>query len=421
MKNILIIDSRASSRERLVDIFKSKKVKLFAFDSPVGALKLFNAYCFDLIFSDGRGIEVLDRHKRKKELPPLIHLSNLQEQANKNAAAHLKTPIDKEAVLNLFDTYTNHTKSPDVIAESSQMRDVFSQIKKVAATDSNVFIVGESGTGKEVVASTLQKLSKRSLSPFIKVNCASLSETLIESEFFGHEKGAYTGAHATKIGRFERADGGTLLLDEVSEISPALQAKLLRVIQEKEVERVGGSSPISIDVRLIATSNQNMIKALENKTFRQDLYYRLNVIPIFLPPLRERREDIIPLAELFLNRISEKNQIEEKTLSSCAKKRLLEWQWPGNIRELQNVIEHSVALYSGPILKKEHLFLGKSPSLSVEFDLGGVQRLDLAYWEKQLILEALKRYSNHRQKAAEALGMSVKTLRNKLYLYSKEI
>lgn len=420
MKNILIIDSRASSRERLVDIFKSKKVKLFAFDSPVGALKLFNAYCFDLIFSDGRGIEVLDRHKSKKELPPLIHLSNLKEQANKHAAADLKTPIDKEAVLNLFDTYTNHTKSSGVIAESSQMRDVFSQIKKVAATDSNVFIVGESGTGKEVVASTLQKLSKRSLSPFIKVNCASLSETLIESEFFGHEKGAYTGAHATKIGRFERADGGTLLLDEVSEISPALQAKLLRVIQEQEVERVGGSSPISIDVRLIATSNQNMIEAIENKTFRQDLYYRLNVIPIFLPPLRERREDIIPLAELFLNRISEKNQIEEKTLSSCAKKRLLEWQWPGNIRELQNVIEHSVALFSGPILKKEHLFLGKSPSLSVEFDLGGVQRLDLAYWEKQLILEALKRYSNHRQRAAEALGMSVKTLRNKLYLYSKE-
>lgn len=417
MKKVLIIDKKASSREALIDAFKSERVKLFAFDSAEGALKLFKKECFDLIFSDGKGIEVLERYSKEKVFPPLIHLYHFQDKAKISAVGLLKTPIEKEAALTLFYKHIRPKKFPEIITQSPQMQRIFSQIEKVAVTHSNIFIVGESGTGKEVIASMIHALSKRSCAPFIKVNCASLSETLIESEFFGHEKGAYTGAHSTNIGRFERADGGTLLLDEVSEIPPSLQAKLLRVIQEQEVERVGGSKPISINVRLIATSNQNMQEALESKAFRKDLYYRLNVIPIFLPPLRQRLEDILPLAELFLNQICKKNQIKLKSLSESAKKKLLAHQWPGNIRELCNTLEHCVALTSSSIIQEEHLFLEKFSSSPDKFDLSEVKRLDLSYWEKELIVEALKRFSNHRTQAAEALGMSVRTLRNKISSY----
>ncbi|MFZ0564767.1 MAG: sigma-54 dependent transcriptional regulator, partial [Chlamydiales bacterium] len=221
----------------------------------------------------------------------------------------------------------------------------------------SVLIDGESGTGKEVIAGAIHAHSLRANRPFIRVNCAAIPDTLIESEFFGHEKGAFTGASSKHVGRFELADKGTLLLDEVTEIPITLQPKLLRVIQEQEFERVGGTKPVSVDVRLIATSNRNLKEAISEKIFREDLYYRLNVVPIHLPPLRERREEILPLVHHFLHKFCCKNKQKIKTLTPAAQKKLLEYHWPGNIRELANVIERVVVLDRDPIIDVSHFQL----------------------------------------------------------------
>jgi two-component system response regulator AtoC len=296
-----------------------------------------------------------------------------------------------------------------IIAESSIMKQILSDIAKVAKSHASVFISGESGTGKEVVAQTIHFLSLRASLPFIKVNCAAVPETLIESEFFGHEKGAFTGALDKRIGRFELAHRGTLLLDEISEIPLAVQAKLLRVVQEQEFERVGGNKPIKVDVRLISTSNRDMKKTIEEKLFREDLYYRLNVVPIDLPPLRERREDILSLAEEFLVRLCEENHKKRKRLSAEAKAKLLDYYFPGNIRELANIIERTVVMDAGEVILPDHLRLDMGP-LSCPVP----KELTLAEVEKEHILEVLAQNANDRRKAAKTLGISLRTLRHKL-------
>jgi two-component system response regulator AtoC len=248
--------------------------------------------------------------------------------------------------------------------------------------------------------------SLRKNQPFIKVNCAAVPDTLIESEFFGHEKGAFTGAANKRLGRFELANGGTLLLDEVTEIPLALQPKLLRVIQEMEFERVGGTKPIQVDVRLIATSNRNMKEALTNKVLREDLYYRLNVVPVVLPPLRERQEDIIPLAEHLMEKMCRENHLEHKTLSEKAQKKLMGYHWPGNVRELANVIERAVVMGKGKVVQGELLHLENAEPLE----------LTLEELERQLIEKTVLTHPTKAQ-AAEKLGISVKTLRDKLEQY----
>lgn len=244
-----------------------------------------------------------------------------------------------------------------IIAESPMMRRILEEVKRVARSSASVFIQGESGTGKEVVAGAIHQFSLRAARPYIRVNCAAVPDTLIESEFFGHEKGAFTGAAGKKIGRFELAHQGTLLLDEVTEIPLHLQPKLLRVIQEQELERIGGTKPISIDVRLIATSNRNLKEALSEKILREDLYYRLNVVPIHLPPLRERREDILPLARHFLSHFCQENRKKPKQFTDEAESKLIEYAWPGNIRELANAIERAVVLDFAPLIESAHLNL----------------------------------------------------------------
>ena len=222
------------------------------------------------------------------------------------------------------------------------MKRVLQDLEKIAKSQASVFITGESGTGKEVIASAIHQLSTRSAFPFIKVNCAAIPETLIESEFFGHEKGSFTGARIRKTGRFELADKGTILLDEVTEIPLSLQPKLLRAIQEQEFERVGGTRPIHVNLRFLATSNRNMSEAIETKIFREDLFYRLNVVPIHLPSLRQRTEDIIPLANFFIKRFCTENHKPQKKLTEQAIQKLLAYHWPGNVRELANIIERTV-------------------------------------------------------------------------------
>jgi len=302
-------------------------------------------------------------------------------------------------------------------------------IRKVARTQATVLIQGESGTGKELVARALYRQSPRASAPFIKLNCAAIPENLIESEFFGHEKGAFTGAINKREGRFELAHSGTILLDEISEISPTVQAKLLRVLQEREFERVGGNRTIKVDVRVIATTNRRLEESVERKEFRQDLYFRLNVVPMVIVPLRERRQDISILADQFRQRFARKHGVEIHGISQGSMSRLLNHSWPGNVRELQNVLERAVILCSeGGVLEPAHLGIAKidggapttavsgaaAPAPTSESD----EFLTLSAVEKQHILAALKRSKGNRTHAARMLSISIRTLRNKLNEYN---
>ena len=293
------------------------------------------------------------------------------------------------------------------------MKKILQNIAKIAKSNATVFINGESGTGKEVIASCIHQLSNRKEHPFIKVNCAAIPDPLIESEFFGHEKGAFTGAISRKIGRFELADSGTLLLDEVTEIPISMQAKLLRAIQEMEFERVGGSQSIQVDTRLIATSNRSMLEAIENKIFREDLYYRLNVMPIHIPPLRQRIEDIQPLAEFFIQKFCQENHKPIKKLTPKTIEKLISYHWPGNVRELANIIERVIVLDFDICIDAKHIFLDAPIHPKSSYRTG----MTLHEMEKKLILDTLDAQNQNRGKTATILGISVRTLRNKLHEY----
>jgi DNA-binding NtrC family response regulator len=320
----------------------------------------------------------------------------------------------------------------ELLGRSPAMENLRSLIRKVARTQATVLIQGESGTGKELVARALYRESPRANAPFIKVNCAAVPENLIESEFFGHEKGAFTGALSKREGRFELAHGGTILLDEISEISPAVQSKLLRVLQERELERVGGNRTIKVDVRVIATTNRNLEQSVEKKEFRQDLFFRLNVVPIPVPALRERREDIPELAGEFMKRFARKHGVRIKGFTDNAAQTLLNHNWPGNIRELQNVVERAVILCGdNGMLETEHLGLAGNPVITTSSaapaaatGTGSVSSVSagefstLADLEKRQILAALERCNGNRTHAAKMLDVSIRTLRNKLHEYN---
>lgn len=413
MKKVLIIEKQLSSRELLLSLLKGKEFQLFTVEDGMSALELLQKRSFDLILSDLKGIKTLDRSSRRPLGTPIVHLSDDQDPSLNDVDHILRKPFSEKGVHELLLHLLGKGKANKrVIAESPQMKRILREVEKIAKSHSNVFIFGESGTGKEVIAGLIHSYSRRKGHPFIRVNCAALPDTLIESEFFGHEKGAFTGAHQKRIGRFERADKGTLLLDEVSEIPLALQAKLLRVVQEQELERVGGTEAIHVDVRLVSTSNREMQEAIQEKTFRADLYYRLNVVPIYLPPLRERKEDILPLANHFLVEVCRRDQIPLKTFSKKAEEKLLSYSWPGNIRELRNVIEHGVVMDYSNIIEEEHLLIDLKRS---EEALPTVTIKEL---EKKHILRMLDHFDGNRTQAAKALGISIRTLRNKLKEYN---
>jgi transcriptional regulator with GAF, ATPase, and Fis domain len=298
----------------------------------------------------------------------------------------------------------------NMVGGSSRMREVFEFIRRVAPTDSTVFIHGESGTGKELVARAIHRNSSRAERPFVAINCAAITETLLESELFGHEKGAFTGATAQKKGKVETAEGGTLFLDEVSELAPGLQAKLLRVLQEREFERVGGTRPIPLDVRLIAASNRNLTEAVEAGAFRKDLYYRLNVVAVTMPPLRERREDIPLLADHFIVKASRKCRTRVKPLSPEARACLTTYEWPGNVRELENAIERALVLGSSDTLLPDDLPEAILEAASPVPDGSANYLGALKETKKQLVLQALQQASGNYIEAAKALGMHPNSL-----------
>jgi DNA-binding NtrC family response regulator len=337
--------------------------------------------------------------------------------------------------------YLSHERDAEaqdeLLGDSSVMHHLRDLIRKVARTDASVLIQGESGTGKELIARAIYNESQRSGAPFIRVNCAAVPENLIESEFFGHEKGAFTGALNKREGRFELAHGGTILLDEISEISPNLQAKLLRVLQEREFERIGGTKTIKVDCRVIATTNRNLEESIESGEFRQDLYFRLNVVPIAVPPLRERAGDVTLLADRFVQRFARKHGVKVTGIADDCRQALLDHHWPGNVRELQNVIERAVILCNdGEPLQQRHLGLldvdvvpsstsakakrGPSPlsanPVVVHTDESDAF-LTIDELEKRHIIAALSRCNHNRTHAARMLNISIRTLRNKLNEY----
>jgi DNA-binding NtrC family response regulator len=305
----------------------------------------------------------------------------------------------------------------NIVGKSPQMQKIFELVDVVADTKATVLITGESGTGKELIAKAIHYNSSRKDGPFIKINCAALPEGLVESELFGHERGAFTGAIRKSRGRFELADGGTLLLDEVSEISSSLQAKLLRVLQEREFERVGSGETIQVDVRIISTSNKDLREQIEKGKFREDLFYRLNVIPMHIAPLRERKDDIPALAEYFLKKYNFVNKRSIEGISQKVYEMFMEYPWPGNVRELENYIERAVVTSKGNILTpgdfSKELVLSKAYFSSEAIEVG----CSIYEAEKRLILKTLEAEGGNRTKAAEILGISTRTLRNKLQEY----
>jgi DNA-binding NtrC family response regulator len=348
------------------------------------------------------------------------------------AREYLPLPPDAELIATMLQTIGGDGRAP--IAADPVMLNVLRRAEQVAASEASVLIRGESGTGKEVMARHIHRRSRRAAGPFIAVNCAAIPENLLESELFGHEKGAFSGAIARRIGRFEAADGGTLLLDEISEMDVRLQAKLLRAIQEREIDRLGGSEPVKVNVRILATTNRPLEAEVRKGTFREDLYFRLNVVTLTVPPLRDRPRDIAPLAEMFARRYAEVNGLPYRPIAPDAM-RLLEAQpWRGNVRELENTIHRAVLLASGETIGVDAIELpldedaepapatnGAGARVAAGASAGtptGLVGRTVADVERDLILETLTHCLGNRTHAAALLGISIRTLRNKLREYS---
>lgn len=337
------------------------------------------------------------------------------------AKEYIPLPPDAELIGAVLSAVS--MENSPVVCKDPAMENVLKLAKQIAPSTASVLITGESGTGKEVIAKYIHAHSKRANAPFVAVNCAAIPENLLESELFGYEKGAFTGAVARRIGKFEEANGGTLLLDEISEMDIRLQAKLLRVLQERQIDRIGGKAPINVDVRILATSNRDMTEEVRRQTFREDLFFRLNVVNIALPALRSRKADILPLAEHFIRKYSELNDIPVRPLSARAQELLTSYGWQGNVRELENTLHRAVLLTTGNEIGEEAIMLMASAPETPSAGAAGTGSLvghTVADVEKNLIIDTLKHTLGNRTHAASILGISIRTLRNKLKQYTEE-
>jgi DNA-binding NtrC family response regulator len=457
IEKIIVLEDDAIVRNNLETFLRRQRFDVAAAPTLAAARDYLNRDNFDLIFMDmrlpdGEGIELLKYLQTRPQRPLAVVMTGFGSvesavECMKNGAFdYIIKPFSHDQIeftlrkaqefnqllkVNTFLSQESDVGEQDLLGRSPAMENLRSLIRKVARTQATVLIQGESGTGKELVARAFYRESPRASAPFIKVNCAAVPENLIESEFFGHEKGAFTGALYKREGRFELAHGGTILLDEISEISPAVQAKLLRVLQERELERVGGSRTIKVDVRVIATTNRDLEQSVLKKEFRQDLFFRLNVVPVSVPPLREHREDIPLLASEFMRRLGRKHGVHVKGFTDSSLRTLNEHSWPGNVRELQNVVERAVIMCGdNGMLEPEHLGLAinlaaadngfaLNETAATAGDAGGPPQFPtLAELEKQHIFVALDRCKGNRTHAAKILDVSIRTLRNKLHEYN---
>ncbi len=341
------------------------------------------------------------------------------------AKEYLPLPPDADLIAAVFEAIAEETHA--IIHKDPRMAKVLSLADQVAPSDASILITGSSGTGKEMLARYIHTNSKRNGGPFVAVNCAAIPENLLESELFGHEKGAFTGAVARRLGKFEEANGGTLLLDEISEMDPRLQAKLLRALQEREIDRVGGKSPVKVNVRIVATSNRNMDEAVAKGEFREDLFFRLNVMTLHIPSLSERPEDVPILADYFVRKYAEANGVDLRPINREAMAILQEHEWPGNVRELENTMHRAILLTTSSEITKEVIMLTDSsvdqaptPPNIYDGESTNLVGRTVAEVERDLIIDTLTHCLGNRTHAANILGISIRTLRNKLKLYGDQ-
>ncbi len=461
---VVIVDDDEFMRDSLMEALGRPELNVVGFSRAAEALDAIADGSASLLLTDMRmpemdGMQLLEEAKRLDPQLPVVMMTAFATietavQAMKRGAFdYVMKPFkaeEIELVVNralehrrllaeneyLKDELAKKFKTSDFVGKSAAMKAVFDQIRQAAPTSATVFIRGESGTGKELVARSIHAQSPRRSKPLVKVNCAALSAGVLESELFGHEKGAFTGADKRRIGRFEMADGGTLFLDEVSEMDLNLQGKLLRVLQEKEFERVGSSETISVDVRILASSNRDLEKSIEAGEFRQDLYYRLNVISVELPPLRERKSDIPALARHFLDRYRREEGVRVKDISDEALDILVRYDWPGNVRELANIMERLIVLGRDDVIGAGQVeaALPKSAARLLPAQLcpaepagtagagggGAFQPRPLDDVERECIVATLKFFDGARAKSAEALGISERSLRDRLKRWQEQ-
>jgi DNA-binding NtrC family response regulator len=444
-KRILVVDDDSYVREATEAILCRQNYEVDTAPDAPSALEKLEEAEFDLILSDIRmpgmsGMELLELARTKAPDTHIILMTaygtveNAVEAMRKGAYDYIQKGSDPakfelvvERALNFQEAQRENRRLrselqdrysfSNMIGKSRLMEQVFDLIKTVATSRATVLVTGESGTGKELAARALHYNSDRRNGPFIRLNCAALPKDLMESELFGHEKGAFTGAIKQTRGRFEMADGGTLLLDEISEIDPSLQAKLLRVLQEREFERIGSTHTIKVDVRIIATTNRDLQKEVEQGNFREDLFYRLNVIDVGLPSLRERKEDIPALVKNFIDKFSNENGKEVSSIDDSAMEALIAYDWPGNVRELENYTERAVVVSRHSTLGEEDFPSKLTAALGTEFSDNIQIGLTVHEMEHRLIMKTLESCNGNRTEAAIKLGISTRTLRNKLHEY----
>ena len=444
LANILVIDDEEVMRDSCKQILSRQGHNVKLAEDGYQGLELLKEKSFDLVILDLKmpgidGMEVLEKIKESSPETAVVVITGYAtvesavEAMKRGAYDFLPKPFTPEEFrliieralekkrLILENIYLRQElevkrKSDVIIGKSKVMQKVYELIRRVGPTDSTVLILGESGTGKELVARAIHYHSRRKNKPFITVDCGALVENLFESELFGHVKGSFTDAVATKHGRFELANEGTLFFDEIGNIRPNIQAKLLRAVQEREITRIGSSKAIKVDVRIIAATNKDLRKAIQEKTFREDLFYRLSVVPITLPPLRERPEDIPELANYFLKKYNQKRGKNLTGISQRAMKALTEYSWPGNVRELENAVERAVVLAKGNVIEPSDLsYYGLAVDVSPGLTPGNHKRLMDA--EAEHILKILKETGWHKSQTAKLLGIDRKTLRAKMKKY----
>ncbi|MBF0459249.1 MAG: sigma-54-dependent Fis family transcriptional regulator [Nitrospirae bacterium] len=443
-ETVLLIEDEKLMRVTLEDALKEKGYEVMSFDTGMGAMKALKHNLFDITVTDVRlpdmdGFDIVREIVGRNVTQVIVMtaygtIKDAVEAMKLGAFDYITKPFAldeflllieralemkrlKEENIRLKKDLSKCYSAPNIIGESIEMKKIFSIISNISALDTTVLVLGESGTGKEIVATAIHYQSKRNGKPLIKVNCAALPDGLIESELFGHEKGAFTGAFKRKPGRFELASGGTIFLDEIGDISLLNQAKILRVIQEKQFERVGGTATMAVDVRIIAATNKNLEVEVKAGRFRKDLFYRLNVVPINLPPLRQRKEDIPALLEFFMDKYRAKLS-KNVRFSKDAVDMLLMYDYPGNVRELENIIERCVTLSTDEVIGKDELpsFVENGSCTAKSWLLSDVA----AAAEKYHIIRVLQTMLGNKTKAAEHLGINRKTLWEKMHAYDIE-
>ncbi|HET6466305.1 MAG TPA: sigma-54 dependent transcriptional regulator [Nitrospiria bacterium] len=455
MAVILVIEDKESMAQMLSQALQSEGHQVIVGRDGREGLERFKESKIDLVVSDLRlphksGLEVLEVIKEHNPLVPVILMTaygtieTAVKAVKEGAYDFITKPFDPDHLIHLInkalekqrlvtenlilrEEFAKQLKLPKIIGKSPNMLEVVGKVQKVAASQTTVLLLGESGTGKELFARAVHYLSPRKDGPFVAINCAAIPRDLLESELFGHERGAFTGAVARKMGKFELANKGSIFLDEIGDMDLALQAKLLRVLEGEEFMRVGGTVKIKVDVRVIAATNKDLLAAINQKLFREDLYYRLAVFPITIPPLRERAEDIPALVEHFVGYYCQELKKEPKTVAPASMELLIRHPWTGNVRELQNCIERAVILSDGQVLLPEHLGLRVKPTaetglaeLQTEGSLQEVSHAATQFAESRMIRKVLKETGGNKSRAAEILKVSYKTLLTKIKDYGIE-